>query len=106
MYLIRNVFHAKPAKARELAAKFTNAAHYLPDLGVKNTRVLTDVSATFWMVVIQSEVEDLNAYVDMSKSMSLKPEVGEAMKGYHELVDGGYPGDLPDRVVNGKSNLN
>ena len=90
MFLVRNVFHAKPGKARELADLFTKAAHHLPDIGVTNTKVLTDVSATFWTVVIQSEVEDLNAYVDMSKSISKKPELGEAMKGYMDLTQGGF----------------
>ena len=51
---------------------------------------MTDVSATFWTVVIQSEVEDLNAYVDMAKSISQKPELGEAMKGYIDLTQGGF----------------
>ena len=90
MFLVRNVFHAKPGKAKELAALFTKAAQDLPDMGVTNTKVLTDVSATFWTVVIQSEVEDLNAYVDMSKSISKKPELGEAMKGYMDLTQGGF----------------
>ncbi len=90
MFLVRNVFHAKPAKARELVEKFKKGAEYLPEFGVKNTQVMTDVVATFWTVVIQSEVDDLNGYVDMAKQISLKPELGEAMKGYTELVDGGF----------------
>ncbi len=51
---------------------------------------MTDVLATFWTVVIQSEVDDLNAYVDMAKQISRKPEMGDAMKRYADLVDGGF----------------
>jgi len=90
MFLVRNVFHAKPGKAKELVAIFTKAAQLLPEIGITNTQVMTDVSTTFWTVVIQSETEDLNAYVDMAKAVSQKPELSEAMKGYINLVDDGF----------------
>lgn len=90
MFLVRNVFRTKPGKAGKLVKIFRNAKQYFPDFGVKNTTILTDVSASFWTVVIQSEVEDLNAYVDMAKVVSQKPKLGEAMKGYMDLVIEGY----------------
>ncbi len=90
MFLVRNVFKAKPGKAKELVNIFKKAAQYMPDLGASNTQILTDVSAPFWSVVIQSEVEDLNAYVDVAKAVSKRPEIGEAMKGYMDLVVEGY----------------
>lgn len=90
MFLVRNVFHCKPGKAKELVEKSKKAAQFLPELGVRNTHVLTDISATFWTVVIQSEVEDLNAYVDMATAASQQPKLGDAMKGYMDLVQGGF----------------
>lgn len=90
MFLIRNVFHAKPGKAKELAAILINASKHMHKVGVKNTKVLTDVATTFWTVVLQGEVEDLNAYVDMAKIASKTPELGEAMKGYSDLIDNGF----------------
>ncbi len=91
MFLVRNVFHAKPGKAKELVAIFKKAAPLLESTGVpKVTRVLTDTVATFWTVVIESEVEDLNAYMDLAGAISKKPEIGEAMKGYMDLVSGGH----------------
>ena len=38
MFLVRNVSHAKPMKARELVEKFKKAAEYLPEFGVKTHR--------------------------------------------------------------------
>ena len=87
---MRNVFHTKPGKAKEHVKIFKNAQQYMPDVGVKSTKILTDVSAAFWTVVLESEVEDLNAYVDMANAVSKKPELGEAMKGYINLVTQGY----------------
>ena len=90
MFLVRSVFHCQPGKAKKLVEKVKNAAQYLPEVGVRNTQVLTDVSATFWTVVLQSEVEDLNAFVDMATTVSQQPKLGEAMQGYMELVQGGF----------------
>lgn len=90
MFIVRNVFQTKPGKAKELVKTLKNALQYMPDVGVKSTKILTDVSATFWTVVLESEVENLNAYVDMSATASSKPEFGEAMKGYMDLVTEGY----------------
>jgi hypothetical protein len=90
MFLVRSVFHCKPGKVKEFVEKIKKAAQFLPEFGVINTRILTDVSATFWTVVIQSEVEDLNAYADMAEAASQKPKLGDAMKGYLDLVEGGF----------------
>jgi len=90
MFLVRNVFRTKPGKATELVKIFKNAEQYLPEFGVQNTKILTDVSASFWTVVLQSEVENLNDYVDMAKKVSKQPKIGEAMKGYMDLVNEGY----------------
>ena len=91
MFLVRNVFHAKPGKAKELVAIFKKAQPLLESTDlVQNMRVLTDTVSTFWTVVIESEVEDLSAYMDMAKTVREKPEIGEAMKGYIELVTGGH----------------
>ena len=91
MYLIRNVFHASPGKAKDLVKIFKNAAPHLEASGIaKRTRILTDGVSTFWTVVFESEVEDLNVYMDMAKTLSDNKEFGEAMKGYIDLVTGGY----------------
>ena len=91
MFLVRNVFRAKPAQAKALAAVFKKAGPHIEATGVvKNLRVMTDAVATFWTVVIESEVEDLNAYLDMARLFRDNKAIGEAMKGYVDLVDGGH----------------
>jgi hypothetical protein len=90
MFLIRNVFHAKPGKAKDLVSIFKKSASPLSELGITNTKIMTDVATTFWTVVIQSEVENLNDYFNMAQRLSQKPELAEAMSGYMEFVEGGH----------------
>jgi hypothetical protein len=91
MYLVRNVFQAKPGQSKTLSEIFKKAAAPLKATGLaQSVRVLTDASAGFWTVVVESEVEDLNAYMDMTKIASKHPELGEAMKGYADLTTGGH----------------
>ncbi len=91
MFLVRNVFHAKPGNARALIEKFKKAAPYLEASGfAKNVRIMTDTVADFWTVVIEGETEDLNAYMNMAKNIGANKEYGEAMKGYIDLITGGY----------------
>lgn len=90
MFVVRNIFQAKSGKAKELVAIFKKAAPLIEATGLtRNTRILTDTVSTFWTVVLESEVEDLNGYMDMAKIVSQKPEIGEAMKGYIDLISGG-----------------
>ena len=91
MYLIRNVFRTKPGNAKALVEKFKAAGPLIVESGVaKATRVTTDTVSTFWTVVFESEVESLESYFEMSSSVSNAPKIGEAMKGYMDLVDGGH----------------
>jgi heme-degrading monooxygenase HmoA len=91
MYLVMNIFHAKPGKAKALVETFKKAMPMVESAGLaKNTRILTDTASTFWTVVIESEVEDLNAYMDMAKTLSQKPEFAEIAKNYAEYATGGH----------------
>jgi len=91
MYLVRNVFKAKPGKAKALVETFRKASQVMSGLGVvKSTRILTDSVAGFWTIVLEDEVEDLNAYMDMAKSLSGKPEFAEVVKNYVEYSLEGY----------------
>ena len=91
MFLVRNVFHAKPGKAKALVETFKKAAPHMEASGVvKNTRILTDSATTFWTVVVETEVEDLNAYLNIAKTMSQNSEFAEIVKGYVEQANGGY----------------
>jgi hypothetical protein len=87
MYLVRDIFTAKPGKAKELVAKFKESAPYLIEMGAKNPRVLTDAVAGYWTVVTESETESLDAYFDLTRRGH--PELGRIMQGYMDLVEGG-----------------
>lgn len=90
MYLVRNVFQAKPGRAKDLVEIFKTVAQHIEDFGVKMTYILTDATGPFWTVVLESQVENLNDYFDMPAKMRDKPEIAEAMKGYMDLVSGGH----------------
>lgn len=89
MYLIRDVFNAKPGRAKDLVAKFKKSMSYMkaPDL---NWRIMTDTVAGYWTVVVESEVEDLKSYFEMASGESDSPEAAKAMEGYHDLITGGH----------------
>jgi hypothetical protein len=89
MYLVRNVFKCKPGKAKELVAKFKAAEKYLPKESVISSRVMTDVVSGFWTVVTEFEVPSLAAWDKMSGSTT-NTEMGNAMKDYMTLVEGGH----------------
>lgn len=89
MFVVRNVFRAKPGKAKDLADRFKAAAPHFESRIEGRMRVMTDVVSSFWTVVLESEVEDLAAYLDQSRSATSNPEVREIMSGYMDLVEGG-----------------
>ena len=57
--------------------------------GLKNTKVMTDLVAEYWTVVIESETEELAKFESEVRRFSSKPEVREIMKDYMSLVNGG-----------------
>jgi len=90
MYLVREVFHSKPGKAKELVKKFKQMAPFMEKEGMKGIKVMTDAATTYWTVVVQSEVEDLGRFFRDLRGETSQQEVGEIMKGYMDLVEGGY----------------
>jgi hypothetical protein len=57
---------------------------------VKSERVMVDEVASFWTVVIETEVEDLAKFGETMKQYGYRKDIQEAMAGYMDLVDGGY----------------
>jgi hypothetical protein len=90
MFLIRDIMFCKPGQARPMVQKFQALGKLSQKMGIHSMRVMTDVSAErYWTVVAELEVESLEKYSEMTrKSMEMK-EFQEAMKGYHDLVEGG-----------------
>jgi hypothetical protein len=90
MFLIRDVMHCKPGKARPMVQKFQALSALSAQMGFGAMRLMTDVSAErYWTVVVEFEVESLERYAEASKKSMESPEFQEAMKGYHDLVDQG-----------------
>ena len=90
MYVVRDVFKAKPGKAKELVAIFKKTIPVMESLGIRNMRVLTDSVSTYWTVVWESEVDDVSVYYNLLEGRKTSSELEESMKGYMELVTGGH----------------
>ena len=91
MFLIRNVFKCKPGKAKVLIEKFKKATELMQASDVvASERIMVDEVATFWTVVIETEVEDLAKFAQSMQEYGSRADVQEAMAGYMDLVDGGH----------------
>jgi len=91
MHVIRNVFKCKPGKAKNLIEKFKKSTELLGQSdAVISERVLVDEVATFWTVVIETEVEDLAKFGQAMQEYGSRKDVQEAMAGYMDFVEGGY----------------
>ena len=91
MYLVREVFHTKPGKAKELVKKLKLAEPYFKESGMGNYKVMTDIATTYWTVVIETEVEDLGQFAkEVRGGGKPQPELEKIMEGYIDLVDGGF----------------
>ena len=90
MYLIREVFQAKPGKAKDLVKMFKQAAPHFEKMGAgKNTKVLTDIVGNYWTVVVASETADLGEFFANLRSATMSDELKDIMKGYMDCVEGG-----------------
>ncbi len=89
MYQIREVFQAKPGKAKDLVKMFKQAAPHFEKMGSKNTKVLTDIVSTYWTVIVESETEDMAGFFSNMRSATMSDELKDIMKGYMDCVEGG-----------------
>ena len=90
MYLVRDVFRAKPGRAKNLVNSFKQAAPFMGAEGFNNVKIMTDIVANYWTVVLQAEVESLDHFEKHLRGFTTKPQVAEIMKGYIDNVEGGH----------------
>lgn len=91
MLLVRDVFRCRPGKAKVLAEMLKETIPSMErDDGFRHCRVLVDLVASYWTVVLQAEVEDLAAFERHSREFSGRAEVRQAMHGYLDLVLEGH----------------
>jgi hypothetical protein len=81
MFVVREVFTAKPGSASKLAAHFKSL---FQEMGM-NSRVLTDHIAQFNTVVLETEVSDLAEFEKKVAEYAARADVREKMKGYTDL---------------------
>lgn len=82
MYVIREVFTAKPGSASKLARLFKDVFATLPEF---NVRVMTDYIGPFNTVVLATEVEDLGVFEKHMEDYASRADIREKMKGYTDL---------------------
>lgn len=91
MFVIRDVFRTKPGRARELVAIFKQAFQHMQNQpSIKGTRLLTDVVADYWTVVMETETDDIGQFMANIRTATAAPEVREAMKNYMDCVESGH----------------
>jgi hypothetical protein len=90
MYIIRDIMHCKPGKVRDMVKKFKSLNDLAPKIGLKPSRILTDVSGEpFWTIVSITEVESLDDFFKAMEKAFENQEARQIMAGYHDLVQGG-----------------
>jgi hypothetical protein len=58
--------------------------------GQPKMRILTDLSAErFWTIVMETETESVEAFMNMMSDTEDMKEMEEILKGYHDLVESG-----------------
>lgn len=91
MFVIRNVFKCKPGQAKGVIEKFKAMTKIMTDAGAAyGNRILVDEVASFWTVVIETEVENMGDFPAMMQEYGSRSDVQEAMSGYMDMVESGY----------------
>lgn len=91
MYLVREVFQAKPGKAKDLVKMFKQAAvHFEKTEGISNMRIMTDIVGPYWTVVIESETNDIGGFITNLRSATMSDELKDIMKGYMDCIAAGH----------------
>jgi hypothetical protein len=90
MLLVRDVFSCKPGKSMELAERFKKTFPAMQAEGRVTPKVMVDLVADYWTVVLEAEVEDLARFEGTMREFRSRPEVRETLDGYMELVENGH----------------
>ena len=90
MFVVREIMHCRPGKVGELVRRFKQLSALMPELGLKEPRIMTDVSGEhFWTVVSEQDVDNLEQYVELTRQTMSDARVQKVMAGYHDLVANG-----------------
>ena len=94
MLLIREVFHCKPGKVRQMVERFQAMNKLSAKAGMPSMRIMTDFSAErYWTLVAEMEVASMAEFEKMmsgsGQNAEAMKEMEKIMKDYHELVESG-----------------
>jgi hypothetical protein len=90
MYVIREVLHCKPGKARPMVEKFRGISAALQTMGQEPLRLLTDVSGgPFWTIVAEAKVEAIEDFFAFEQKLMANESLRKTMSDYHDLVESG-----------------
>jgi hypothetical protein len=90
MYVIREVLHCKPGKVRQMVDKFRSVSTALKDMGHEPLRLLTDVTGEpFWTIVAEANVETIEDFFAMERTLMANDSLRKTMADYHDLVEDG-----------------
>ena len=79
MIVVRTEFQCKPGRAQEMVDSFKAMSDQIdPDGVIKRSRILTDLSGSFDTVVLESEIESIDAYFDMLHAAFADPDFRES----------------------------
>lgn len=90
MYVIREVLHCKPGRVRQMVEKFNAISHVLEESGHEPLRLLTDVAGEpFWTIVAEAQVERIEDFFTLERTLMANETLRERMADYHDLVESG-----------------
>jgi hypothetical protein len=90
MLIVRDIMYCKPGKVRPMVEKFQAMRRLGEKMGFGSMRIMTDVCAErYWTIVVEIEVESVDAFAETSQKAMQNKDFQEVMKGYHDLVDSG-----------------
>ena len=76
MIVVRSVFHCEPGRVQDFVERFKAMGEQMDTQDViKRSRILTDLTGRFDTVVVESEIESLDAYFAMLQASFADPEV-------------------------------
>lgn len=91
MFVVRDVFKCKPGQAKNVIERFKKSMGLLESgEGFNGFRILVDYVASYWTVVLESEVEDLAQFDRHMREWGERADVQEVMRGYMDSVESGY----------------
>jgi len=91
MFVVRDVFQCKPGQSKALAEKFTQSLAVLKKSpSFHSGRVLVDFVASYWTVVFEVEVQNLDEFEKAMQGYASGDEMQQIMKGYMDFVVGGH----------------